>query len=225
ILVKHYPVIVQVIHGQVLLGDIPHLVQEPAKDLGVLRLFEEEGGQIHLLFQPSLVGNHLDQGEQIPGDRFLAGLKHGAQAQGHFLFHIIEFFPVLFVLGQIDVLRIPNSQLFGLVIKTHGQKGVIQAPLAGGQLAHGSSSPFISGLRESPYPLSAHPPTDIWPPSHNRTGWTYPLSPASACRASVSKWAPASAQRSTSACRDRHWPHPGPFPDPPPSPPGPRGTP
>ena len=51
------------------------LVQKAAEEVGVLGLLEKEGGQVHLLFQPPFGGNGHDEGQDVGGHRFLAGLK------------------------------------------------------------------------------------------------------------------------------------------------------
>ena len=108
------------------------LVEKAAKEIDMLRLFPEEGGQKHLLLDTPLPGDHLDERKQIERDRLFARLEHRGQAQEQVALVGGERCPVGAILGEIDLGRVPDTEAFRLLEQAQRQAGAVETPLACG---------------------------------------------------------------------------------------------
>src|SRR5205823_14809360 len=75
------------------------------------------------------------QGQVVAGDALLAGLEEGQGAEEEVALRVIEAFPVRSVVGEVDGLRIPGAELFGLLEEAHGYRFPVQAATRDGGVA------------------------------------------------------------------------------------------
>ncbi len=98
-----------------------HLAEEPAERLDVLGLLPEEGGQVHLLLEPSLRGDHHDQRQQIERHGLLTTGEQRRQVEQDLALERDEACPVVDVPRQVDGGGIPGAELLRLLPQGHRQ--------------------------------------------------------------------------------------------------------
>ena len=76
----------------------------------MLGLFEEEGGEVHLLFQSPLAADGQQQGQQVGGDGFLAGLEERRQMQEDLPLQRREALPVGLILAEVQGAGVPDAK-------------------------------------------------------------------------------------------------------------------
>src|SRR5207247_8738306 len=91
------------------------LVEPAAEELDVLSLLPQEGREEDLLLETAFVGDDHDQGEEVAGDAFLAGLEEGQSAEEEVALGVVEGVPVRLVVAEVDGLGIPRAELLGLL--------------------------------------------------------------------------------------------------------------
>lgn len=132
------------------------LFEESTEEVDVFGFLPEEGGEVHFLFDPALLGDDVDEGEQVAGDGFFAGLELGGEAHEDFALAVGEGLPVFGVLGEIDVRGVPDAGDFGLFPKAHGEGVAVEASVGGGEgsVVHGVDfSLFASCFNKAGNPL------------------------------------------------------------------------
>ena len=108
-----------------------HLVEPAAEKLAVLGFLPEERGEVDLLLHLSIPGDGDDERRQVAGHSLLARLEEGQKAQEKVLLDIAESLPVTPVLTEIDLLRVPDPELLGLLEEAHRHRVKAQTSAGG----------------------------------------------------------------------------------------------
>jgi hypothetical protein len=113
----------------------------------VLGLLESELSEIHLVFEPALGGHCLHERLNLVGDRLLARLEESGKPHRTVTLHFAEGSPVLGILREIELGRIPEQPV-ALLEEPHRNAVPAEPALADGfeplvrlmtVLTHGSS--------------------------------------------------------------------------------------
>src|ERR1051326_1262101 len=105
-------------------------IEEAAEKFGVVGFLPQEGGQVHFLLNMSLLRDGHDERQQVERDTLFARLEERGQLQDGLLLLVRAALPVEYILRKIDAARVPDTQLFRLMIQAHGENIMTQSTLA-----------------------------------------------------------------------------------------------
>ena len=80
-----------------------YFIHKAAEEIGMLGFLKKECGEIHFLFNTSLLRHRLDKGKQIQSYCFLPCHEHRKKQQAQVLLFIRETCPILLIFGQVNI--------------------------------------------------------------------------------------------------------------------------